>query len=160
MQENVVDAVDPRVLGQRLQDARRARGLTQQEVADSLELARTTVTALEKGERRIRSDELISLAGLYGRPVSSFVRSRAPSAEFAVQFRTSINRASSSEAQQALRARGPGLPGPVRRLPVVGDRHRGALPAVLPASVRDSRPPPGGCSRRRGCLGAQPLGLG
>ena len=48
MQENVVDAVDPRVLGQRLQDARRARGLTQQEVADSLELARTTVTALEK----------------------------------------------------------------------------------------------------------------
>ena len=103
MQENVVDAVDPRVLGQRLQDARRARGLTQQEVADSLELARTTVTALEKGERRIRPDELISLAGLYGRPVSSFVRSRAPSAEFAVQFRTSINRASSSEAQQALR---------------------------------------------------------
>ena len=103
MQENVVDAVDPRVLGQRLQDARRARGLTQQEVADSLELARTTVTALEKGERRIRPDELISLAGLYGRPVSSFVGSRASSAEFSVQFRTSVNRASSSEAQQALR---------------------------------------------------------
>ena len=103
MQENVVDAVDPRVLGQRLQDARRARGLTQQEVAGSLELARTTVTALEKGERRIRPDELISLAGLYGRPVSSFVGSRAPSAEFSVQFRTSVNRASSPEAQQALR---------------------------------------------------------
>ena len=103
MQENVVRDVDPRVLGQRLQDARRARGLTQQEVADSLELARTTVTALEKGERRVRPDELISLAGLYGRPVSSFVGSRAPSAEFSVQFRTSVNRASSPEAQQALR---------------------------------------------------------
>ena len=102
MQDNVVDAVDPRVLGRRLQDARRARGLTQQEVADSLELARTTVTALEKGERRIRPDELISLAGLYGRPVSSFVGSRAPSAEFSVQLRTSANRASSFEAQQAL----------------------------------------------------------
>ena len=103
MQENIVGGVDPRVLGQRLQDARRARGFTQQEVADSLELARTTVTALEKGERRIRPDELISLAGLYGRPVSSFVGSRAPSAEFAVQFRTSFNRARTPEAQQALR---------------------------------------------------------
>ena len=54
-----------------------ARGHTQQEVADSLELARTTVTALEKGEGRIRPDELISLAGLYGRQVSTFVGSRA-----------------------------------------------------------------------------------
>ena len=104
MEENVVGDVDPRVLGQRLQDARRARGLTQQEVADSLELARTTVTALEKGERRVRPDELISLAGLYGRPVSSLVGSRAPSAEFSVQFRTSVNRARSPEAQQALRS--------------------------------------------------------
>ena len=102
MQENVVQAVDPRVLGRRLQEARRARGLTQQEVAESLELARTSVTALEKGERRIRPDELISLAGLYGRQVSSFVGSRAPSPEFAVQFRTTVNRASSPEAQQAL----------------------------------------------------------
>ena len=102
MQENVVHAVDPKVLGRRLQEARRARGLTQQEVAESLELARTTVTAVEKGERRIRPDELISLAELYGRPVSSFVGSRAPSASFAVQFRTSVNRIGSLEAQQAL----------------------------------------------------------
>ena len=50
MHESVVDAVVPGILGQGLQKARRARGLTQQEVADSLELARTTVTALEKGE--------------------------------------------------------------------------------------------------------------
>ena len=65
MHESVVDAVVPGILGQGLQKARRARGLTQQEVADSLELARTTVTALEKGERRIRPDELISLAGRF-----------------------------------------------------------------------------------------------
>ena len=76
MHESVVDAVVPGILGQGLQKARRGRGLTQQEVADSLELARTTVTALEKGERRIRPDELISLAGLYGRQVSTFVGSR------------------------------------------------------------------------------------
>ena len=58
-----------------------ARGLTRQEVADSLELARTTATALEKGQRRIRPDELISLAGLNGRQVSTFVGSGPRPAE-------------------------------------------------------------------------------
>ena len=37
--------------------AGRVRGLTQQGVADFLELARTTATALEKGEGRIRPDD-------------------------------------------------------------------------------------------------------
>ena len=139
MQESVVDGLDPRVLGRRLQEARRARGLTQQEVAASLELARTTVTALEKGERRIRPDELISLAGLYGRPVSSFVGSKAPSPEFSVQFRTSVNRASSPEAQQAL-SRGvqdfQDLCEDYLRLESTAG---GSLPALLPISVRDGR---------------------
>ena len=102
MQENIVDAANPKVLGQRLQEARRARGLTQQEVADSLALARTTVTALEKGERRIRPDELINLARLYGRPVSGFVGERGPVADFSVQFRTAVNRTGSPQAQQVL----------------------------------------------------------
>ena len=102
MQENIVDAANPKVLGQRLQEARRARGLTQQEVADSLALSRTTVTALEKGERRIRPDELINLARLYGRPVSGFVGERGPVADFSVQFRTAVNRTGSPQAQQVL----------------------------------------------------------
>ena len=61
MQEAFVDNTDPKLLGQRLQEARRARGLTQQQVADSMSMARTTVTALEKGDRRIRPNELINL---------------------------------------------------------------------------------------------------
>ena len=128
-----MDAVAPRILGQRLQEARKARGLTQQDVADSLELARTTVTALEKGERRIHPDELISLAGLYGRPVSSFVGARAPSADFAVQFRTSVNKASSPEAQQALR-RG------VQEFQGLCEDYRW-LEAITGASPRQSYPP-------------------
>ena len=55
MQRNLVDAIPPPKLGRRLQEARKARGLTQQAVADSLGFARTSVTALEKGERRTPS---------------------------------------------------------------------------------------------------------
>ena len=99
MQEYEVGGIDPRLLGRRIQEARKARGLTQQEVADALSLARTTVTALEKGERRVRPDEIISMAGLFGRTVSDLVGSREPLSDFAVQFRTAIGAVGSRQAQ-------------------------------------------------------------
>ena len=102
MQQHVMETIDPRVLGQRLQEARKARNLTQQDVAESLSVARTTITALEKGERRPRPDELIQMARLYGRPVSDFVGSKEPIADFAVQFRTAVSNAASPGAQQEL----------------------------------------------------------
>ena len=102
MRPHVLDTIDPRALGQRLQDARRARRLTQQEVAEFLAVARTTVTALEKGDRRVRPDELVRLANLYGRAVSDFVGSREPMANFAVQFRTAISNAGTAPAQSEL----------------------------------------------------------
>ncbi len=49
MEKHVLDTIDPKLLGQRLQDSRKARGLTQQDVANELGMARTTVTALERG---------------------------------------------------------------------------------------------------------------
>ena len=100
MQEYEVGGIDPRVLGRRIQEARKARGLTQQQMADALSLARTTVTALEKGERRVRPDEIISMAGLFGRTVSDLVGSREPISDFAVQFRTAINTAGSRQAKE------------------------------------------------------------
>ena len=56
-----------------LQEARKACGFTQQAVADHLEMARTTLVAIEKGERRVTPDELIKLAAFYGRRVSELV---------------------------------------------------------------------------------------
>lgn len=102
MQQHVLEAIDPKVLGHRIQEARKARGLTQQDVAETLAVARTTVTAIEKGERRIRPDELIQLARLYGRSVSEFVGPREPAADFAVQFRTAVASAGSQGAQLEL----------------------------------------------------------
>lgn len=102
MQQHVLESIDPRVLGRRLQEGRKARGLTQQEVAAALSMARTTVTALEKGERRIRPDELVQMARLYARPVGDFVGPREPTADFSVQFRTAASAAKASQGQSEL----------------------------------------------------------
>jgi len=87
MEKHVLDEMDPRVLGARLQEARKARGLTQQAVADNLGIARTTLVAMEKGERRVLPDDLIRLASLYGRSVSAFVSRRVVTESFVPQFR-------------------------------------------------------------------------
>lgn len=52
-------------LAERLRNARVEAGLTQEEVAERLKLARTTVVAIENGSRRVRDDELLRLAELY-----------------------------------------------------------------------------------------------
>ena len=102
MNRDLVESIPPPQLGRRLQEARKARGLTQQEVADSLDVARTTVTALEKGERRTRPNELIQMARLYGRPVGDFVGAREPISDFAVQFRAAVTNLDSRQAQDEL----------------------------------------------------------
>ncbi len=102
MQPHVLETADPRVLGQRLQEARKARGLTQQEAADFLKVARTTITALEKGDRRLRPDELIQLAKLYARPVSRFVGAKESIVDFTVQFRTAMAHSGPRQARKEL----------------------------------------------------------
>ncbi len=87
MQRNVLDEVDLGILGRRLQEARRARGLTQEDVAKGLGAARTTVTAIEKGDRRIQPEELLRLSGIYGRSIAYLLREREPAESFGVQFR-------------------------------------------------------------------------
>ncbi len=102
MNRNVVESIPPPLLGRRLREARKARGLTQQEVADSLDVARTTVTALEKGDRRTRPNELIQLARLYGRPVGDFVGTKEPISDFSVQFRAAVTNLDSPQAKDEM----------------------------------------------------------
>lgn len=84
-----LEQVDPRNLGVRLQEARKATGLTQLDVANQLGMARTTVVAIEKGERRITSHELVQLASLYRRSVSELVSKRVVAESLVPQFRAS-----------------------------------------------------------------------
>lgn len=88
MDTHLLHSIDPKLIGERLADARRARRLTQQQAADELGVARTTITAMEKGVRRPRATELVKLAQLYARPVNEFVRADTPPRpSFVVQFR-------------------------------------------------------------------------
>ncbi len=90
MRSDPLAEIDPRFLGARLRQAREARGWTQQQVADQLGVARTTLVAIEKGERRIRPEELMRLGALYERQLWELLQRGAPPEGFAVQLRTSM----------------------------------------------------------------------
>ena len=101
MGPDVLRSIDPREIGRRLQEARRARGRTQQEAAEHLGVARTTITGIEKGDRRVRPGELVALAGFYGRSVGEFLRAGPPVEAFAVQLRSTLAPDISPEAEIA-----------------------------------------------------------
>ena len=61
-------------LGERLRVARDKAKVTQAEAAQLIGAVRTTLVAIEKGERKIRLDELQKLASRYGRSVNSLLR--------------------------------------------------------------------------------------
>lgn len=99
MATNVLDNIDLRRLGERLQQARKKCGMTQADAGQVIDAARTTIVAIEKGDRRIKPKELIQLARAYGRTVSDFVRSTPTSEPFEVQFRAAYRRNQAEENQ-------------------------------------------------------------
>jgi len=92
MATNVLDNIDMKHLGGLLQKARKKCGMTQADAAKVIDAARTTLVAIEKGDRRIRPGELIALARAYGESVSYFVRPRPVVEPFQVQFRATYKR--------------------------------------------------------------------
>lgn len=59
-----------RRLGERLREARKYVGLSQDEVATILKLPRSAVSEIENGSRRLEALELRRLAELYRQPIS------------------------------------------------------------------------------------------
>jgi Zn-dependent peptidase ImmA (M78 family)/DNA-binding XRE family transcriptional regulator len=90
MSENPLASIEPRALATRLREAREARGWTQQELAHRLGMARTTIVAIEKAERRLKPQELIQLAALFGRSVSELLQRGTPPEGFSVQLRGAL----------------------------------------------------------------------
>lgn len=83
----MIEGLDPRELGRRLQDHRKARRSTQEAIAGKLGLSRPGVAAIEAGQRRLTPDFLVRLADAYEIPVSQLVRSGPPPARLVAQFR-------------------------------------------------------------------------
>ena len=99
MATNILDNIDLRKLGELLQQARKKCGMTQADAAKTINAARTTIVAIEKGERRLKPNELIKLAHAYGRTISDFVCASPVTEPFEVQFRAAYQRNEKEEAR-------------------------------------------------------------
>lgn len=65
-------------LGERLRDARQSCGLTQEEAAETVDLARTSLLHIESGKRAVTSLELLRLSQLYRRDLNSLLSEEGP----------------------------------------------------------------------------------
>ena len=74
MSLDILSKLDFAEIGKELADARKMRSLTQADVAQMLDIARTTIIAIEKGERKIKAEELVRFAEVYGKQVKDFLR--------------------------------------------------------------------------------------
>ncbi len=66
-------AITDETIGARLQEARKAVGFTQTEVAEKIGLAVSTISEIEHGKRRVSEVELYEFARLYVRPLDFFL---------------------------------------------------------------------------------------
>src|SRR5713226_9053295 len=82
-------SLDNTSLGDRLQRARRALGLTQTQIGEQMKMATSTVSDIEAGKRVVNGPELYRFAKLYQRPLSYFFEAGEPeeSPGFAYLFR-------------------------------------------------------------------------
>lgn len=81
------EGLNPVDVGRRLRIARETAGMTQARVAASIEVARTTLVAMEKGQRVVRAAELLPLARLYGTSVNALLRRESVYVDLVPRFR-------------------------------------------------------------------------
>jgi Zn-dependent peptidase ImmA (M78 family) len=74
-------------IGERLRIAREGKKLTQAEAAKAIDVARTTIVAIEQGQRRVRTDELQKLAAAYGTSANAILRREAVHLDMVPRFR-------------------------------------------------------------------------
>jgi Zn-dependent peptidase ImmA (M78 family) len=91
-------------IGERLRVSRTAAGLTQEQAAEAVQVARTTLVAIERGDREARPEELLALAKLYGVSVHSLLRPAAVKVEIVGQFRKKARAANSDKDEIAAMA--------------------------------------------------------
>ena len=158
-----IEQADPKVVGQRLAQARVARGKTQEQVAAHLGCSRPTLIAIEKGTRKAKPDEIVRLAEFYGRSVHEIVRPGAPNVELAPHLRAAVD-GSRGHADE--------LDAAIDKLQQFADDYR-QLERLLGARPMENYPPevrmlrglrPPDCAeaaasreRLRLCLGDQPV---
>jgi Zn-dependent peptidase ImmA (M78 family)/DNA-binding XRE family transcriptional regulator len=82
-----LDQMAPAEMGERLRIARDGLKIKQAAAATAIGVARTTLVAIEQGERRAKMGELQKLAKLYGTSVNALLRQEAVHVDLAPRFR-------------------------------------------------------------------------
>lgn len=97
-----LEAIDPRTLGQRIAEARKASGKTQEEVASHLGCSRPTYIAIEKGDRAAKPEEIRTLALFLGRSVHELVRPGEPVIQLQPHLRAVAEKMKESDQRELL----------------------------------------------------------
>ena len=84
---NPLERLEPAELGRRLKAARNAARVTQEQAAAHIGAVRTTVVAIERGDRRLSAEELLRLCDLYATSPGHLLRPEAIHVDLALQFR-------------------------------------------------------------------------
>lgn len=85
--KNSVHHLTSEELGRRLRLAREKKGITQADAARLVNLSRTTLVAIEKGDRPVRDAELIALIDCYGITMNEMLRREAVHVDLVPRFR-------------------------------------------------------------------------
>lgn len=84
---NSLEQIPAADVGERLRIAREAANITQADAAKVIGVARTTIVAIEQGQRRVRIDELQKLSNAYRTSVNALLRLEAVHVDLAPRFR-------------------------------------------------------------------------
>jgi Zn-dependent peptidase ImmA (M78 family)/transcriptional regulator with XRE-family HTH domain len=94
-----LDRINPRILGQRLAEARKAKGITQEAAAAHLECSRPTYIAIEKGERPAKAEEIVKLAAFFGKRVHELVLQSEPVSDLQPHLRAEAKRMQAGDGE-------------------------------------------------------------
>lgn len=83
----MIESLPDSEIGERLRIAREAAGLTQAAAAEKIDVARTTIVAIERGQRRIKTNELQELCSFYGTSANAILRQEAVHLDMVPRFR-------------------------------------------------------------------------
>src|SRR4051794_20857282 len=86
-----LDDMAPVDVGERLRVAREAAGISQANASAAIDVARTTLIAIEQGQRCVRMSELQRLAKLYRTSVNAVLRQEAIQVDLTPRFRKLIS---------------------------------------------------------------------
>ena len=100
---NALENLSALEIGERLRKARDAAGFTQAAAAVAVNIARTTLVAIEQGLRPVRMGELRALAKAYNTSINEMLRREAVNVELAPKFRKLFH-SQNDPVEQAVRS--------------------------------------------------------